>query len=262
MNNDFIPSNVDLWICNFKRPVELQLTIEGWLDSFDFEIVNVISNHSSLQDSSQLAPHIRDKVKVWYHWNREDFECGSLAENWNIACKKTFVKKGWVILSQDDLIIKSGWSEKVKNCEYKYFLAPAGDVMQIQHISSFSKLGWRDEIWRSPGGPEADLLIRAMRICPDEISVHDEHVWKLFHNDIGLAEHFSSNHTDAALETRKHNVELSEEECFKVFREKYGKHVDDLMIAKEYDTPYQPGFKDRDFYPSYTKHLRKLGLLK
>ena len=262
MNTDFTPSNVDLWICNFKRPLELITTIRGWLSSFDFQVVNVLSNHSTLQDNSELPVDIKDKVKVWYHWDREDFECGSLSENWNIAVKKAYIKHDWVILSQDDLIINPGWPDKIINSNYKYYLAPAGDVCQIQHIDSFSKLGWRDEIWRAPGGSEQDYLIRALNICPEEISVHDEHIWQLRHNDVGLADHFSSNHTPAALETRKHNVELSQDECFAVFSEKYGKDIDGLMCRQEYKTPYMPGFRDRDWHPSWTRYMKQIGRYK
>ena len=47
MRTDFTPDNVELWISNWKRKDLMDGFARQWLNTFDFERVNIITNNTS-----------------------------------------------------------------------------------------------------------------------------------------------------------------------------------------------------------------------
>lgn len=259
------PNNTSLWIVNYKRPVELYDTIRDWLRSFPFQEVNVICNQLYPTLNPEDTRTFSVPVNIHCQWQREDWEVGSIAQCWNLAMKKTFLIKDWCIMSQDDVTITPGWNEKINSNQYQTYFAPQGDIVTIQSLQGFKKLGWYDERFRCIGGPENDYLLRAMQINPDNISVHDEHIWQLYHNDIGLAENFMPRITNNTRETRQGNVKFSNAECFERWRQKWGgdqfPYIDQLFLKKDYNITPNPGWENIDWYPSWTDEMINRGRL-
>lgn len=255
------PQNSKLWIVNYKRHEELTNTINYWLKSFDFEEVNIISNHSSLKKDI-FPEEIKNKINIFHNWHRHDWMIGSIAQCWNLAMLHTFHEsnKNWVVLSQDDNIISRGWDEKINNSNYDTYIAPHGDTIQILSFDTFRKNGWFDERFRTIGGPEADYLLRLIRNTPNTISVYDNHEWKMRHNLVGLEKHFFlQDRNNNILDTRKQNVEFSQRECFDRWIEKWNIPVDQLFLEKKYNV--KCNFPEIDWYPSFTKYLINEGRL-
>lgn len=256
------PNNTSLWIVNFKRPKELIHTIRSWMTSFNFEEVNIIANHSST--TIDIIPdEFKEKVCIWSNIFREDWETGSIAWCWNQAMKNTFSTKEWCVMSQDDVIVKSGWDKLINDTEYITYIAPVGDVIQIQSIKGFSKIGWFDERFRAIGGPEADYQLRIIQEYPELASIYDDHIWKQRLNTIGLEEFFlQAPRTLEVLETRQNfNVPFAQEECFSRWIQKWGIHVDDVFLTKRYDINRNPGWEEIDWYPSITREWNRSGRL-
>ena len=248
------PDQVSLWIVNFQRQDALFRTLNGWLGTYPFTDVNVIMNDPAMPDPD--FPN----VKVWRNIFREPWETGSIAWCWNQCMRHTFARRDWCLMSQDDVDIYPGWDALISD-DCLTYVAPVGDTVQLQSLAGFNRVGWFDERFRAIGGPEADYLLRMLRTYPDRLSVHDEHVWQLRHNDVGLAEYWhGSAKVGEVAETRAaYNVPLSGPECFGRWVEKWGVHVDTLFLEKAYETPIQPGWDDIDWYPSFTRRLTELG---
>jgi len=255
------PKNSKLWIVNYKRHHELIKTVNFWLDSFEFNEVNIISNHSGL-NSDIFDDNIRNKIKIFHNWHRHDWMIGSIAQCWNLAMLHTFddFDKEWVILSQDDNIILKGWDEKINNSNYDTYIAPHGDTIQILSYDTFKKIGWFDERYRTIGGPENDYLLRLIRSTPETISIYDNHIWKMRHNLVGLENNFFlQQRNNNILATRKQNVDFSQEECFDRWVEKWNVPIDELFLTKNYYV--QPNYKEIDWYPAFTRYLKSQGRL-
>ncbi len=257
-------SNSSLWIVNYKRPAELYDTIKGWLYSFPFQEVNVICNGGkSLTD--EVIDNFSVPVNLYNNWQNAEWEVDSLAQCWNVAMKKALLEKDWVVLSQDDVHITPGWHDKINESDYDIYIAPHGDVVQIISLEGFKKVGWFEERFRAIGGAENDYLLRCLKSIPERLSVHDNHIWQMRHNDVGLADHFSSNHTQVALQTRQRNLQFANAECFERWRQKWGgmqfPYIDQLFLNKEYHRQRNPGWEELDWYPSWTLQMKRLGRL-
>jgi hypothetical protein len=162
-------------------------------------------------------------------------------------------------MSQDDVAVTPGWPDLITN-EYDTYIAPAGDVVQLQSLEGFNAAGWFDERFRAIGGPEADYLLRILQTYPGRLSVHDEHVWQLRHNDTGLACHWHSVPKTGEVQATRmyYNEKFADAECFARWNQKWGEHVDDLMRHPA-DAVRQPGWDEIDWYPSFTRRLAELG---
>jgi hypothetical protein len=166
-------------------------------------------------------------------------------------------------MSQDDVHVTPGWDNLITD-EYISYVAPHGDVVQLQSLDGFNRVGWFDERFRAIGGPETDYLLRMLQEYPDRLSAHDEHTWQLRHNDVGLAEHWQHQaKTGEIIDTRRtFNVPFAETECFTRWRQKWGANVDELLVecveTGEFDWPRQQGWAEIDWYPSFTRHLVQL----
>jgi len=249
------PDNVSLWIVSYKRKDALLKTVASWVESYPFKDINIVSNYP--QDFSFLN---RYNVTVWPNVFRPHWLTGSLAWCWNQAMLNTFAEKDWCIMSQDDVTVLPGWDQRIESFpDYLTYIAPHGDVIQIQSIEGFNKIGWFDERFRAIGGAEADYLLRIMRSYPDLASIHDEHVWRLFHNDIGLAEFFiNSEKIEEVLETRvEHNLKFADKECFIRWRQKWGEEVDKIFLDKNYNL--ERVWYEIDWYPAFTENLLATG---
>lgn len=252
------PDDVSLWIVNFKRLDALHQTISDWLNSFDFDVVNVIAN-----DPTTDFSHIREtypQVMIWPNIFREPWETGSIAWCWNMCMRHTFLHRDWCLMSQDDVLITPGWDELITD-DFWTYVAPVGDTIQLQSLTGFNHVGWFDERFRAIGGPEADYILRMMQTYPERLSAHDEHVWQLRHNDVGLANHWRAAPMVGEVRATRmaHNMPLSNDECFARWNQKWGINVDDLLTSRRYDTERQPGWDEIDWYPAFTRRLAKLG---
>jgi len=254
------PENTKLWIVNYKRPEEVKRTIQDWLNSFPFQEVNVISNHSSDGNINQKDYPV--PINIYHQWQREDWEYGALAQCWNLCMKKTFITHDWCVMSQDDNKITPGWADKINATNYEFYVAPHGDSIQIQSLEGFKYMGFFDERFRALGGPESDYILRCLRSRPEIMSIYDRHVWQMRHNTVGLEDHFELNHTQEVMNIRWGNVLLSEPECFQRWIDKWGKAIDPLFIERDYYREMKTGWeREINWYPSWTGHMQNLGRL-
>ncbi len=254
------PDEVSLWIVNFRRLDALNRTIADWLASFEFEEVNVIAN-DPCTDYTMIEDHF-PKVKIWRNIFRSSWETGAIAWCWNQCMRHTFETKRWCLMSQDDVTVLPGWDSRIEG-DYVTYVAPAGDVVQLQSIEGFNAVGWFDERFRAIGGPEADYLLRMMQAYPDKLSAHDEHGWQMRHNDVGLASFWHSmEKTGEVGDTREaFNVPFANSECFERWNSKWGEHVDTLFASGNYDRTRRTGWEEIDWYPSFTRRLKEMGRL-
>lgn len=252
------PDDVDLWLVSYQRPETLRETITQWLASFPFTRVTVIANDPTLD----YTPFIRDlatPVIVKHNIFRHGWETGSIAWCWNQAMRGTFLERTWCLMSQDDVDVKPGWADLITD-DYISYVAPHGDTVQLQSREGWRRVGWFDERFRAIGGPEADYLLRMLQTYPDLLSAHDEHVWQLRHNDVGLANHWRIAPRDAHGQELRyhHNQHFANAECFVRWMEKWGEHVDDLFVNQHYGATRNPGWDELDWYPSFSEHLRSM----
>lgn len=253
--------NTALWIVNYKRPQAVRDTVTMWYNSFDFEEINIIANHPSIE-LSWFPDHIQPKIKIHYNWHRPEWMAGSLAQCWNTAIIHSLVEKEWVILSQDDLNVFQGWADCINNSSYDYYMCPIGDMCQILSLEGFKKIGWFDERFRAIGGCEADYELRAISQCPESVSMYDDHYWKMRHNTVGLENYIKDYKTPEVMETRfAHNLPLSGTECFDRWDQKWGKYVDNVFYEKDYYRSRNPGWEEIDWYPAWTRHMKSIGRL-
>lgn len=252
------PDEVSLWIVSFRRLEALRRTIGDWLASFPFEAVHVIANDPAA-DYGKIEADF-PQVRVWRNIFRSSWETGSIAWCWNQCMRHTFETREWCLMSQDDVLARPGWDELVTGA-YGTYIAPAGDTVQLQSLAGFRAAGWFDERFRAIGGPEADYLLRCLQACPDRLSAHDEHVWQLRHNDVGLAGFWQAAPRDGEVaQTRAdYNMPFAGPECFDRWNQKWGMDVDRLFTQKHYGQPRQPGWDEIDWYPAFTRRLAALG---
>ncbi len=131
----------------------------------------------------------------------------------------------------------------------------------MQSLAGFNQIGWFDERFRAIGGPEADYELRAIQTCPDRVSVHDEHIWQMRHNDVGLANHWilPPKYGEVLATRIEFNGPYHDAECFGRWIDKWGMGVDELFLGGHLDRVRQPGWEEIDWYPAFTRRLTELG---
>lgn len=259
------PSNISLWIVAFRREQALTATLNGWLNSFPFNDINVICNDPNYD--YEFVRNQFPQVQFWPNIWRASWETGAIAWCWNQAMKHTFDTRDLCLMSQDDVVVLPGWDSRITD-EYWTWVAPAGDTIQLQSIEGFKNVGWFDERFRAIGGPESDYLLRMMQTYPEKLSAHDEHIWQLRNNDVGLANYWHP--ADKAGEVgqirREYNEAFANDECFTRWIQKWGIHVDTMMIDRVNNGHWQasvrqPGWEEIDWYPAFTRRLKEMGRL-
>jgi hypothetical protein len=252
------PENVSLWIVSFRRLEPLRKTIAHWLASFPFTDVNVIANDPAVDYS--FIEQTFSEVTVWKNVF-QPWQPGSIAWCWNTCMLNTFADRDWCLMSQDDVEVQPGWDRFINN-DYWTYVAPVGDVVQLQSVTGFRHVGWFDERFRTIGGPEADYALRMRQAYPDRLSIHDEHVWQWRHNDVGLDYYWRAQPRvgEIAATRREFNEAFADAECFDRWLQKWGIHVDSLMQEQVFDSAIrQPGWEEIDWYPAFTRRLSELG---
>jgi hypothetical protein len=202
MNSDFSKKTFDLWIDNYKRPREINLTCRSWLESEDIDTVNVIVNHSSVNIDT-FDDDLKPKVKLWPNVMRHDLSRGPITRNINQAYIHTFLSgKKYCIVAHDNMLIKPGWGDIIRSTDYEFYSAPCGDQVHIMSLNGLQKLGWWDERFATMGNHELDYLVRAVRKKDSaKLSIVDHHLgWPnelpfirsnaCYLNPCGLEEHF------------------------------------------------------------------------
>jgi len=181
MRTDFTPDNVELWISNWKRKELIDSVVREWLDSFDFERVNVIANHSSVT-IEDFGRDIVSKIVMYDNVMRHDNAIGPMNENYNQAYVHTFLGgKRYCICAHDNMYIDSGWVDIVKNTDYDLYMAPQGDQIHIITLEGLQTYGWWDERYATNGNHELDYIVRALRVDilggVNKSSMVDYHGW-------------------------------------------------------------------------------------
>ena len=182
MNGDFSPATVELWISNWKRPQQLNESIRSWLNSFEFNTVNVIINHSSVTQAN-IAPDLKNRVKVWNNVLRHDQSVGPQAELYNKAYVQTFLgNKKYCLCAHDNILVKKGWDEIIKNTNYDLYVAPQGDQVHLITLNGLKTFGWWDQRYGTNGHFELDYISRALHKSytqkRNNASLVDMHGWE------------------------------------------------------------------------------------
>lgn len=176
---DFTPDNVELWISNWKRKELMDGFAREWLNTFDFERVNIITNHSSVT-IDDFADDIKPRIKIWNNVMRHDYAIGPMVENYNQAYVHTFLAgKKYCITAHDNMIIKSGWVDIIQQTDYDLYIAPQGDQVCLITLEGLRTFGWWDERYATNGNHELDYSVRVLRkdIGQNKASIVDYHGW-------------------------------------------------------------------------------------
>ena len=219
MRKDFIPKNVDLWISNWKRPEALNRTIRSWLTSFNFEVVNVVANHSSITMSS-IDKDLKSKVKIWPNMLRHDKAIGPQAVLYNQMYLHTFLAgKNYCIHAHDNMEINPDWVQKVVDTDYDLYIGPQGDQVVLMTKQGLKTFGWWDQRYSTNGHHELDYISRALHKSKikgiGKASLCDLHPhWNLdgngrrtlSYNPVGLETSWSRMSHGAAPQVSSHQV--------------------------------------------------------
>jgi hypothetical protein len=179
MRKDFTPDNVELWISNWKRKDLIDNVVRQWLNSFEFERVNIITNHSSVT-IDDIQSDIRPHVKIWNNIMRHDYAIGPMVENYNQSYVHTFLSgKKYCITAHDNMIIKSGWDDIIKRSDYDLYMAPQGDQVVLMTLNGLRFFKWWDERYATNGNHELDYSVRVLRkdLGYNKASIVDYHAW-------------------------------------------------------------------------------------
>ena len=179
MRTDFTPDNVELWISNWKRKELIDDFARNWLDTFDFERVNIITNHSSVT-LDDFADDIKPRVKIWNNVMRHDYAIGPMVENYNQAYVHTFLAgKKYCITAHDNMFIKDGWVDIIRHTDYLFYMAPQGDQVSLMSLDGLRRFGWWDERYATNGNHELDYTTRVLRkdLGYNRASMVDYHAW-------------------------------------------------------------------------------------
>lgn len=181
MRTDFTPDNVELWISNWRRKDHIDRFVREWLNSFDFERVNVITNHSSVT-IDDFSPEIAQRVKIWNNVMRHDSAIGPMNENYNQAYVHTFLSgKKYCLCAHDNMLIKEGWDQLIRETDYELYMAPQGDQVHLMTLEGLRHYGWWDERYATNGNHELDFIVRALQkdlLTGDSKStIFDLHAW-------------------------------------------------------------------------------------
>ena len=165
MRKDFIPNNVELWISNWKRPDSLNKTIRNWLNTFEFERVNIVANHSSITDES-IDNDLFSKVKIWPNSLRHDSAIGPQSVLYNQMYIHTFLNgKNYCIHAHDNMNINKDWVDKIISTDYDLYIAPQGDQVVLMTKQGLKTFGWWDQRYSTNGHHELDYISRALHKC-------------------------------------------------------------------------------------------------
>ena len=191
---DFTPDNVELWISNWKRKELMDGFARQWLNSFHFERVNIITNHSSVT-IDDFADDIKPRVKIWNNVMRHDYAIGPMVENYNQAYVHTFLAgKKYCITAHDNMIIHPGWVDIIKNTDYDLYMAPQGDQVTLMTLEGLRFFGWWDERYATNGNHELDFSSRVLRrdLGHNRASLVDYHGWHNWPEQIQVDGHIIS----------------------------------------------------------------------
>jgi hypothetical protein len=179
MRTDFTPDNVEIWISNWKKTDLISDIARQWLNTFEFERINIIANHSSVSIDN-FDDDIKSRIKVWNNVMRHDYAIGPMVENYNQAYVHTFLSgKKYCICAHDSMIIKEGWVDIIRNTDYLFYMAPQGDQVTLMTLEGLQTFGWWDERYATNGNHELDYAVRVLRadIGHNKASLVDYHNW-------------------------------------------------------------------------------------
>lgn len=256
------PENTEIWMVNYKRWEECNTSCMMWLKSFPFRKINIIANHSE-QGLERFDKSIRDKINIIYNNIRPNWLMGPLTQCWNTAYLNSFFDDSveWVICTQDDVNVFSGWDTKINNDneDRLVYFSPMGDVIHSIHRDGFYKVGWWDERFRIVKCQEQDFMLRCMRELGEEaMSVVDDHQWKLKINDIGLYKNWRKHFRTEEIINTNEPAELMFMTQYSYFMSKWG-DVNEIFFNKNWSIDKK--VEERDWYPSWTLEMKRKGSL-
>lgn len=168
MNSDFTPENIEFWIDNWRRNDLINGTCEQWLNSFDFEKINIIVNHSEVTMDS-FKSEVRPKIKLWFNVMRHDNSRGPISRNINQSYVHTFLSnKKYCVFAHDSYFGLKGWSDCIKSTNYLYYSAPQGNGFLVMTQEGLKKFGFHDERYAGIEWGEIDFVARSLKQELDE----------------------------------------------------------------------------------------------
>lgn len=218
MREDFLPSNVELWLVNWKRAGIVNECAKSWLQSWNFNRINIIVNHSSITIDN-FDKDIKSKIKIWNNVLRHNSAIGPTSHNYNDAYIHTFLSgKKYCICSHDNIKVKKGWSDLIINSDYDVYFAPQGDMVHLMTVEGLKKFGWWDVRYTTNAWAELSYLSTIVNKAAikkiGKASLVDIHGWEpnpqlpfvvwngerniLKLNDIGLSDYWQRMNQSAA----------------------------------------------------------------
>lgn len=241
------PGNFVIYIVTYNRPEALNNSIRGYLASLPFiPKMFVISNHSVCKIDADLKKY----VQVIYNNMRPDESWGYLTRSWNQCFQYGFREYEWVLCSQDDVIVKSGWLELVNSSDYDFYLAPLGDTRFLLNRKAFRNVGWFDERFVGIGWHEHDYIFRVLSLIPESSSIIDNHRHQIIkHNDVGLSDFWIQPDLDITMKMQERGGREVQQDghVFRIkhFKEKWGV----LPCQKFLGFPVSKLPEEIDWYP-------------
>jgi len=216
----FNKNSLAIGISNYRRPDALKKTLLSWLNSGISNTVPiyVLSNVQN-NDVDKIIRSVKD---CWdnniYHivdYTRQQGHWGCLAQSWNTLIQMCLKNHEWIILSQDDVNIESGWIELLEKNPFYLYQGNVGDQVVCFGRELFNFIphrGWYDERIRMVGVHDFEFLRRVIRtvglrnVCIESVS--DGMI-----NPIGLFDKWQMVDRDAGRGPRKLLQQARERGC-------------------------------------------------
>lgn len=163
MRNDFTPDNIDLWMFNWKRKDQIDGFVRQWLNTFDFDVLNLVVNHSSVS-INDFGSDIRHKIKIWNNVMRHDNAIGPITTLYNHVYMHTFLSgKKYCLCVHDNMDISTGWDDIIRHSDFELYLAPQGDQIHLMTLGGLRHFGWWDQRYAHNFDFETDFIMRVLR---------------------------------------------------------------------------------------------------
>jgi len=179
---------VAISVVTYNSPEELNNNIRSISESDLMELnphIEIINNHSNFFLSESLLDNVRE---IHHNTLRPDFSTGHLARDWNSAIVRSIGELGnprhdLIVLSQDDVIFKKDFFEKVEPLleEYDFITSGWGDSVLVMQPAIVKKIGLFDERFSFIGFHEADYFLRCLMHHRQRTSLNDyfhDRVWQ------------------------------------------------------------------------------------
>lgn len=255
--------NFGVWIITYNRPNELKENIKSLRSSMpDWVPINVISNHSKICDLSEFKD-----VKVYMNTLRPDESGGHLSRSWNQCYYLGLSKTENILVSQDDVLYKQGWFEKITSTNYGFYSAPFGGICHITSREAFLRIGWWDERFVGIDFEDYDYLTRVFHNYKDKSSVVEQGEEIRTWNDINLSAYWTGEGFRGDGSDRPRGDEKAHHRFNRVWYAKK-RGIDVSKVVKCHKDKHwrnysiAPVIEEIDWYPWFTAKMQSITGLK